>query len=85
MHRQVFSHLQYSRALSHVMVTGESNAITLKVFCFLLLSPAFDAQHCVTWHVPLVSCFGCVPSHPLAHLQPTHCQESMKNREGLRL
>ena len=73
--RQVFSHLQESRAPSLLMATWETNAITPNILPFLLLHSALYAEHDVLWSGISLgsvgdSCPSCVPSQLLVPPQP---------------
>ena len=73
--RQVFSHLQESRAPPHVTVTWEDKRHHSERPPFLLLPAALCAEHDVIWPgISLgsvrVSCPGCVPSQLLVSPQP---------------
>lgn len=79
--RQVSSHFQESRASAHIMVTWEDTCHNCK---WPFSCPwAFIAEHDMIgygtspWSVE-VNCPCCVPSQPLAHLQPTHCRKERK-------
>ena len=90
MGRQVFSHLQESRAPSGLKVRRETNAITLNVFPFLLLPPALHAEHDIIWcGISLwsvgVSCPSHIPSQLLVGPQPTHWWGRVKVEKTLAL
>jgi len=83
--RQVFSHLQESRAPSRVTVTWENklrNSKCPNVPPAPSFSPSFIcwAWHHMVWNIPSVrwaSCPGCTPSQLLMHSPPSHWQASM--------
>ena len=87
--RQVFSHLQESRAPSRVNgYLGRQNTMIPNVSSFLLLPPALHAEHDVIWSGISLwsagdSCPGCVASQLLVHPQPPHWWGGVRSRKGL--
>jgi len=82
--RLVFSHLQESRAPSHIMVPWEDKRLHSECPSFFLLSSGLCCWtwHHMVWNISLVNCASCptcVPSQLLVHPQPSHCWGSARN------
>ena len=88
MGRQVFSHLQDSRAPSHVTVIWEDKCHRSEFPPFILLPPAVYAECDIIWYgISLwsvgVNCPSCVPSQLFGHPQPPHWWGGVRSRNCL--
>ena len=83
--RQVFSHLQESRSLLCLVVTGEDERCHFPCPLLPCPSPSFYcwAWCHIAWDIPLVSCPSCVPSQLLVQHQPARWRDGGRNRKGL--